>query len=135
MNANDSPIPDTASFVHHDTDPTPPEWLEQALFDAIYSLRKRLGKELLPQQINDGYCREYAEEVLSHINDDHKVTVLSYKQKHTFLKYQGNYYDAERIQYGAREIGNLPMFNTPAVETPSEDSLIEGFPESEKTQI
>jgi len=110
-------------------DPVPPDWLREALITAIHDVRDETGKHLGPREINDGYCRLFARAVLDRVDQD-AITVLSDGRDHTFIAYCSTYYDAERIQYGARSLDHLPFYAHPETETPDRADLLEGFPDS-----
>lgn len=110
-------------------DPTPPEWLREAFVLAHDDVEEEVGRRLTPQQINDGHCRLFARKVLERAGGDaSRLTVYSYGYEHTWLEYDGAYYDAERTEYGARELEHLPMFSQPDGLSPDDDEVQTGFP-------
>lgn len=110
------------------SDPTPPVWLREALENARDEVEHIIGRPLTGKEINDGHCRLFAQLVLNQCSTN-EITIHSYGLEHTWIEYDNAYYDAERIQYGATTIEDLPFFNHPDV-TISWNKVQEGFPET-----
>jgi hypothetical protein len=90
----------------------------EALRDTIIQLRERYINDLaIPlDRINNGWCAEFAEDVLKELGGSpdgvtiHEDSELgNYDYSHTFLKFEGKFYDAEAPD-GVEDWTRLPLF-------------------------
>lgn len=110
--------------------PRAPEKLEAALREAHRQVETEHHhrEQLAPREINNGFCRLFAQVVVEVLPEDAPVRVWSDGLRHTWIEYEGAYYDAERRVRGAQTVGDLPFYSRSSKAPPSKEQWLEGIP-------
>lgn len=81
----------------------------ESAHDKVLALIRRV--KMTPDDINGGYCEEFAEALERKLPGSFVVStpLEGNYPPHSFIKYQGRYYDAE-APYGVTDPTQLPIF-------------------------
>ena len=111
-----------------------PDWLYTLLYEAKREIQEDVGRPLSGREVNDGYCRVFAKELVQRLDvslREIEYTVWSYDGfEHTWVEIEGFHYDAECLDYPAQSPENLPFFSHPDSDyIPAKTE--KGFPDKE----
>lgn len=91
------------------------EVLKDTVEEHVRCIQSNTSVEVSVHHINNGYCTDFAHSVWEKFNRSDEIRTVSDEEmcgeeySHTFIEFQGMYYDAECIE-GVEDWTQLPIF-------------------------